>query len=256
MVAPRSTLSALFWLVVYRLWGAVIGLRIQPHRADTVRAVDRARIDALYTVAMGFAVVDVLLGACMQARHLILALRGGDGFQILRATSIEASQLASLGGREGKREQALVDVARKLAAQTESVEGKAFFEMTLGMMLFLRGRWSEAGKQLDLAATMLPNARAYWETNGHLFRVHSLYFSGDVHELMNRQARMCADARQLRDDYVDRNAPRSGRSPRGAPPGTRGHGAVVSERLLRAAVASDGLRAGDRSLLGRRRSCL
>jgi eukaryotic-like serine/threonine-protein kinase len=205
MRAPRSTLSALFWLVLYRLWGAVIGLRVRARGADAVRHEDRARIDALYAVAMGFAVVDVLLGACMQARHLILALRAGDGFQILRATSIEASQLASLGGRQGRRERGLVEVARRLATRSDSAEGKAFFEMTLGMMLFLRGRWSEAGVQLDLAAAMLPNARAYWETNGHLFRVHSLYFAGNVEELVTRQARMCADAVDRGDLYTTVN---------------------------------------------------
>jgi len=69
------SVAAVFWLLVHRLWLAVMGLRFKERAPDAVRREDRVRVDALFTVAMGFSIVDVILGACMQTRHLIEALR-------------------------------------------------------------------------------------------------------------------------------------------------------------------------------------
>jgi eukaryotic-like serine/threonine-protein kinase len=200
--APRSMLSALFWLLVYRLWGAVIGLRFHRRLPQDVRKEDRVRIDAMYAVAMGFAIVDVLLGACMQARHLIFALRAGDDLQILRATSLEASHLASLGGREGKRERALNRVASELAERGGGAEGEAFFEGIRGIGLFLRGHWNEARGMFETSGARLAHGHAHWQVNGLLFAARSLYFSGDIKELTRRQARMSADAQDRGDLYT------------------------------------------------------
>ena len=112
-------------------------------------------LEAEFWVAIGFAAVDVLLASCMQARHLILALRKGDRYQVLRAASLEVSQLAGVGGREGKRERALFEVARRLAAGTGNLEAEAFHEGSLGVALFLRGRWKEARSTLARSATKL-----------------------------------------------------------------------------------------------------
>src|ERR1700737_2109227 len=89
--APRSPLASVLWLLVYRVWLALLGLRFKEREADAVRHEDRTRVDALFTVANGFSIVDVILGACMETRHLIEALRKGDRFQVLRATSLEAA---------------------------------------------------------------------------------------------------------------------------------------------------------------------
>jgi eukaryotic-like serine/threonine-protein kinase len=202
MKAPGSTLSALFWLVAYRLRLAVMGLRFEERRPEKVRPHDRARIEAMYAVAMGFAVVDVLLGACMQARLLILSLRAGDRSQILRAVALEAAQRATLGGQVGKRERDLFEFARRLPARTRDVESEAFLEGTLGVALFLRGRWKEAREALDSSNAKLPSNRSQWHTNGNLFAVRSLYFSGEIKELVRRQARVFADAQDRGDLYT------------------------------------------------------
>jgi hypothetical protein len=203
--APRSPLSALFWLAMYRLWLGVIGLRFKERESDDVRQEDRVRIDAMYAVAIGFAVVDVLLAACMQARHLILALRKGDRYQVLRAASLEVSQLASVGGREGKRERALVEVARRLAAGTGNLEAEAFHEGSLGVALFLRGRWKEARTTLAASATKLSHGHAHWQSNGHLFSIRSHYFSGEIKELARRQGPLYAEAQDRGDLYTTVN---------------------------------------------------
>ncbi len=202
MKAPGSTLSALFWLVVYQLRLALMGLHFEPRRPDEVRPQDRARIEAMYAVAMGFAVVDVLLGACTEARLLILSLRAGDRAQILRAVALEAAQRATLGGPVGKRERALFDFARSLPATAPDAESDGFLEGAHGVALFLRGRWKEAREALDASNARLPGNRNPWQMNGTLFAVRALYFSGEIRELVRRQARVLADAQDRGDLYT------------------------------------------------------
>jgi hypothetical protein len=206
MSAPRSPLSALFWLVVcrLRLRLALVRLGGVPE-ARTVRPEDRARIEAMYAVAMGFAVVDVLLGACMQARLLALSLRAGDGEQILRAAALEATQLAAAGGERGKRERELFALSEALALRSGSLESRAFLEGSHGVRLFLRGHWKEARETIDASHAKLPNSRNRWNTSGALFAVQSLYFSGEIKELVRRQARMKADAQDRGDLYMTVN---------------------------------------------------
>ena len=202
MKAPASSAALVFWFVVYRARLALMGVRFEPRAAADVRPADRARIEAMYAVANGLAVVDVLLGACMQARFLLLALRLGDSEQILRAAALEAAQLAAPGGAPGRRETALFDVAQRLADASGTPESRAFVESTRGVALFLRGRWKEAREALDASDARLPRTRSHWHVNSVLFSLRSLYFSGAIKELVRRQARIAADAHDRGDLYT------------------------------------------------------
>ncbi|MGH7270074.1 MAG: ATP-binding protein, partial [Polyangiaceae bacterium] len=172
---PKSAMGALFWLVVYRFALFVVGLRFAEREAADVRREDRVRIDALYSVSLGLALVDTVLGACMQARHLLAALRAGDRFQILRAASLEATNLAGLGGAESPREHALHEIALRLGERATESEGLSFVLGTRGIALFLRGHFHEASKVLDEAfAQSSRHRRAGWQANTELFAVESL----------------------------------------------------------------------------------
>ncbi len=257
MTAPRSTLGALFWLAMYRLSIAVMGLRFVERKPEDVRPEDRVRIEAMYAAAMGFAVVDVLLGACMQARLLLHSLRAGDRFQVLRATALEASQLASLGGTPGKHERALLKIAEGIAAAGNEPEWRAFLEVAKGVGVFLRGGWKEAFAMLDASNAKQPYGHTHWHSNANLFGVRALYFLGDIEELGRRQARLCADAKERGDLYTTVSFASSSvittylaaNDPEGGPASaSRSHGAMVTDGFLRPALASDGLRAGHRPL--------
>ncbi len=77
MTLPRSALGTVFWLIVYRFLLAFRGFAFEDRDAQSVEPEVRARIDALYAVAMGLSMVDLLLSACVQARHMRLALDRG-----------------------------------------------------------------------------------------------------------------------------------------------------------------------------------
>ncbi len=217
--APRSPPAALFWLIVYRLWAAIRGARYTERDAASIDPEDRARIDVLYAVAMGFSIVDVILGACMQARHTVMALRAGDRFQALRALSLETSHLASEGGPEKKREQRLVGIATGIVARIDAdttrredatrnaveMHGPAFFHSNRGVSLFLRGRWTAARAALDVAYARTRNHHAGWQANANLFGAYSLFELGELRDLASRVSLLLSDAEQRGDLYTSVN---------------------------------------------------
>jgi eukaryotic-like serine/threonine-protein kinase len=203
MKAPGSAASALFWLLVYRLLLLLVGLRFTHRDPKDVRPEDRIRIDALYTVAMGFIVVDVILGACMQARHLLYALRAGDSFQVMRAVNLEASNLASAGGPEGRRERRLQELGQRLARGSDDPDAQVFVDGTRGIGLFLRGRFKEARDLLELVSERnSAQKRSGWQSNAFLFAVDTLMLLGDLREAASLRERMLVDAEERGDLYT------------------------------------------------------
>jgi eukaryotic-like serine/threonine-protein kinase len=203
MKAPGSAASALFWLLVYRVLLLVVGLRFTRRDAKDVRPEDRIRIDALYSVTLGFIVVDVILGACMQARHLLYALRAGDSFQVMRAVSLEAGNLASAGGAEGRRERKLRDLGQRLAQGSDDPDAQVFVDGTRGISLFLRGRFKEARDVLELVSERNSmQKRSGWQSNAFLFAVDTLMVLGDLREAASLRERMLVDAEERGDLYT------------------------------------------------------
>jgi eukaryotic-like serine/threonine-protein kinase len=206
MAVPASPLSAVFWLLVYRVRLAVRGLQFEERAPESVLPEDRARIDALNAVALGLGVVDVIRSACVQARHLLLALDRGHTFQIMRAAYLEASHLSSQGGPTSPRERELDAIVRRLAEQSGKSEAlQAFYQAKTGLQLFFRGHWKGAREVLDAAYVQYPNNRGSANSNFYLFSLHSLWFLGDLVELAKRKTYMLADAEQRGDLYTQVN---------------------------------------------------
>jgi len=199
---PRTALGALISLLVHRLWLRLTGLGFQDRAPDDVSREDRVRVDALYSIGLGLGIVNVVLGACMQSRHLIVALRVGDRGQILRAASLEAAQLAGEGGVAGAHERAITAIAGTLAERVENAEGDTFFRGSRAVGLFLRGNWREAHRALDRSYEQYPNLRAGWHANAKLFAVYSLYYMGDLRGQARRAKQLLVEAEQRNDLYV------------------------------------------------------
>jgi hypothetical protein len=202
--APRSALGVVLSFIFYTLWIRIRGLKFVERAPDEVPREERARIDALFACAIGFDVVDVILGACMTARHLVAALRAGDRFQVLRAIALHASFQASPGGKPKKLELRAVEIARGLAEREERPEGKALFDGSHGVAVYLRGHWREALELLDAshAKVQTHDHSAGWQANAHVFGCWALNFLGEHAELARRHARLLADAERRGDMYT------------------------------------------------------
>jgi len=204
MSAPRSPLAAIFWLVVYRVWLAMLGLRFKERAPEEVSRQDRLRIEALHTVSMGFAIVDVVLAACMQTRHLIEALRRGDRFQVMRAATLEAAHIAAMGKPEGTQERALVKIGRDLSERDGTLDATIEFSGAWGVGLFQRGHWKEAHSLLEQGSGLNLYSTAGF-LNIRLFAIYAAFFLGDIGNATRRLQRVLADAEDRKDRYTTAN---------------------------------------------------
>ena len=90
--APRTPLGAIVCLLFYRVLRALRRPEIRATRQTPSRGRIALKIDALHSFVVGFSIVDVVLATCMQARHLLLALRADNSVDVMRAASIELTQ--------------------------------------------------------------------------------------------------------------------------------------------------------------------
>jgi serine/threonine protein kinase/tetratricopeptide (TPR) repeat protein len=205
--APGSVLSAVFWLIVYRVRVTLAsrsGFRFEPREPGAVPQLERARVDSVFSAAMGFAIINVILGTSMTARSLLLALRFGDRFQVMRSAILEASQYAAVGGKPKKVERALVAFAQRLAEEEGTVSSLGFFDGNLGVSVYLRGEWRKALEMLDasVARAQMHDHSAGWLSNAKVFGCWALNFLGEHRELAQRHAAIVAEAEQRGDMYT------------------------------------------------------
>jgi len=204
MRAPRSAFAAVFWLLLHRAWLAMRGLGFSTRAPEEVQPEDRVRIDALFAVAMGFSIVDVVLGACMQTRQLIEALRKGDELQIVRAASIEAGHMAATGTTEGARERALVALARTLAERDAQPQWVVYSAGARGIGLWNRGRWAEARPLLDRAISL--SLQGFTGISSiRLFDVYASHHLGQFRECGRKLRRLEAEAADRRELFTTVN---------------------------------------------------
>jgi eukaryotic-like serine/threonine-protein kinase len=204
--APQSVLGAVFWLIVHRVRLAILsrsGFRYIPRPTDAIPRLERARVDSVYSAAIGFAFTNVILATCMAARSLLMALRFGDRFQIMRAAGVEASQHAGVGGKLGKLERTLADFAQRLAEEEGTALALAFVKGNQGVRVYLRGEWKKALEMLDdsTASIEMHDHSAGWQSTVKVFACWSLNFLGEHRELAKRHAALLDDAERRGDMF-------------------------------------------------------
>ena len=199
MRVPRTPLGAILSLLFHRLMLRIRGLEFKERSPEEVSLEDRVRVEALFTVAVGFSVVDVVLGACMQARFLRLALDVGHRMHVLQATSVQITHLASQGGPIGKAERGAYAISERLSQTIQHPDAEAYFAVCRGLSLFHRGRWKEAREAFVTRAAERSNAAF---SHARLFGVYSLFYLGKLREHARRATRLLADSERRGDLYT------------------------------------------------------
>ncbi len=199
MTMPRTALGALVWLLVYRVWLWLLGSRFKERGPDEVRPVDRARIDACQAVAVSLPFVDAIFAEYMAARHLILALRRGDRFRVLRALSMHAVGIAARGGPESAKERGYAEAVRALAKRAPEPDAWVYVDIIRALCIFLHGRWKElTSLETDLLVA-LPHNRGGWRTQVRMTVIWGLVLSGEVANVRRSIGNIIEDAENRGD---------------------------------------------------------
>jgi serine/threonine protein kinase len=198
--APDSSLASLFGIFVCRvIYALLIDTKLREKKE--LSQADRVRLEALHAFGRGLALVTPIVGNYCKTRNLVDALRSGSRAHVIRAAAAEASNLASLGGPEGRRERMLFEMSRSLSLETNDRAGYALYQITWGICQYLRGRWRSAIEILDEVTGKLAAARR-WHANAPVFAVFALVYLGDLREVKARTARLVADADRRGDLYT------------------------------------------------------
>jgi hypothetical protein len=202
---PETPRRALASLLGYRAILRLRGLRFDRREASSVPAMDLTRIDLCWSAVAGLSMIEPVRGADFQVRGLLLALRAGEPFRIVRALAMEAGHCATAGIPAAPRVATLLNAAETLAQQIHSPLASGMVELVRGISSLLFGRWKSAQTSLDQAEELFRNhcTGVAWERDtGHNFVLWALLQMGQLAELRRRWTVQFREAQERGDLYA------------------------------------------------------
>jgi hypothetical protein len=190
-----------------------IGLRMpsSPRSSGAALLLARARIrlrglafDTTWTAATGLLQSSVLLGQYFQARHLLLALEGGEPRRIARALGLETLYVATGGTHDARHCDALLERVDGLCRRIDDPHARGIAALAAGAADVYRGRFVRACARLRDAEELLRDVggNPQWElSTARTFMVMSLMYVGDLREMSQTLARSIRDAVDHDDRY-------------------------------------------------------
>ena len=197
-----AALGVLYHRARLRLRGAAF----EERPAEALTAMERLRLDAGYSVAMGVAMVDPIIGAAYQGRNLADALRLGDPARIARALAYEASYSAAISEGGWQRGQALLARVEEIADRIGDPTTYGYFLLGHGNCHYLAGDFAAALPRLretvEHFKTHAPEKR--WEqVYAQTSVLDALRWLGRWGELVDQLPELLEDARRRGDVFAE-----------------------------------------------------
>ena len=198
---PRLQLAQ---LVRSRIAVRMRGLRFFSRSPSQVEPEALAKIDALWSVSTGLAMVDSTVASDFQSRGLLLALQAGEPSRLARALAMEASFSAAAGRPAASRTRDLLERAQALSQELGEPYLVALCSMARGSCAFLEGRFEE-GHTASKRAEALFKANCQgvaWEVaTTQIFQVMSMAWLGQLDALRRFVQRNLDEALRRGDRY-------------------------------------------------------
>jgi hypothetical protein len=210
---PDTVNAAIRMSIVNRFAFAISLRRLKPARAVASRDLDTARVDSLWAAAIGFLMLDFVVGDALLTRFMREAAALGEPSRLIRATALEASAMANIGQAwTMRRAEKLLARSAALAAQSLDPYDSVVLLTCRMSALWQRGLWSEAA---ELAKQAIEKHRRecvrydFVVSIAQNFRIAALAMAGALQTLRADALEAIAEARARGDVYVSR-ALRSG----------------------------------------------
>jgi hypothetical protein len=190
------------------------GLRFRPRRAAALPTETLTRIDTCWAASAAVGFTDVIRGAELQCRGLLMALDAGEPGRVCVALAAEACFRAAAGGEDERDVMAIVARAEALAREIDHPHGLALCGLATTLSAYLRGHWAETLTRVAPTIALFRDRcpGAYWEaTSARHLRHWALAYLGRLNELGREIDALLGDA-ELADDLYARNYLRTGTS--------------------------------------------
>jgi len=205
----RSIPDSLFWMIVALL---VSRARLLFKRLETIVPSNEpadpkrlAELNACWSVAVGLSMVSNLRGACMQSRHLLLALQVRQQLPLVRALATEAAYVAVRGQSARRRAERLLARTDELASGIDDPYARGFATLSRAICSFLMGDWGTSRALARVAEGVFETrpAGAMWElTSARTFGLWSQFYLGDLAALDARVSDFIHEAETRGDRYA------------------------------------------------------
>lgn len=198
---PRASLMA---LLLARGKIRMRGLDFEEHTAGELTKTQLLAIDTTWAAATGLLQSSVLLGQYFQARHLVLALDGGEPRRIARALGLETLYVATGGSHDAQHCDLLLERVENLCRRVDDDRSRGIAAMAAGVADVYRGRWVRACPRLADAEAILRGAggNPQWElSTTRTFWVMALMYTGSLREMNATLMRSIRDAVDHDDRY-------------------------------------------------------
>jgi len=200
-VTPRQALASLLGhRALIRLRG--LGFRERPE-AEVPRQ-RLALLDQLWGVNRGLSMVDVVRGADLVARYLLLALRSGEVRRVAQGVALEAAHAASARPLPGRTD-GLFERLERLDArlQDPQIHGRAL--LSRAVRAYCRSDWRAALPMFDEAERIFREqcSGVTWEIwTVRTFETWALYHLGEWAQVEQRVHAHLAEARERGNAYA------------------------------------------------------
>ncbi|MGZ3438682.1 MAG: serine/threonine-protein kinase, partial [Polyangia bacterium] len=198
----RGILASLLW---QRARLGLRGLGYTVRKPNEVPAQELARLDTLYAASSALGMIDNLLGADVQTRHLRTALAVGEESRVVRALAIDVVYRAAAGGTRnlGKAQTLARDIELK-ARRIGDPQLIAITKLAVGGTRFFGGDYRRTALAFEEAEQLLaPLVGVEWErTTARFFRCYSRIAMGDFAAAVTDAEATLVDADRRNDLYA------------------------------------------------------
>lgn len=208
MKLPSSTRWAVWSLLFRQAQLRLRGLSYRPREASAVPAADLTRLHICWSAAVGLSMVDMVQGALFQTHGLLMAIRAGEPFCLLRALAMETAHVSIGGSRSQRRTAKLLAMTESVAKQMREPYAKAAVSLAKGVAAAFAGNWPAGLAHSDEADQVFQEhcTGVSWEQGtAHRFALWSLMYVGEVAEMARRLPRLLKAAHERDDCYAEMN---------------------------------------------------
>jgi serine/threonine protein kinase len=208
LTTPMTRKGILIGLLLRRLQLRFRGLRFRERGASSSSTESLTSIDVCWSALTGMGLIDTLLSAYHHIRGLLLSLRSGEPYRIVRAMTSEAMHVATAGGRSHGQTTLLLQTAEEIARRVSNPHARGMLLLARGVAHFLVGCWRAALTELDHADEIFRKhcTGVAWELDtDHTFALWSMTYMGWFRELTHRWPALVSDARDRGDRYAVTN---------------------------------------------------
>lgn len=205
LLFPKTSRMALLWLALRRMVVRLRGIAFTPRPAASISPSELARIDAAWTVAVGLSTVDNLKGACVQSGNLLLALRLGEPFRVVRAIAAEAPYVGTAGARSKPRVDKLLARATALARDLGDPYAHGFVHLARCFALYMRSDFEAARRAGEDAESVFERrpVMASWElASARMLSISAHFYEGRLDVVRRRVPALVQEAQGRGDVYA------------------------------------------------------